>query len=385
MPRAMQSLSDYDYVLPGSLIAQAPAAKRSDSRLLVFDRQRTLHDQLFHQLPQWLCPGDLLVINDSSVLKARLRARKPSGAAVEVLIERVIGPRQALALLGSNKKLKVDQRLEILNASVIHDDSATHPASAIDHGPETLHASRDRVCDAVIIERRDMLFVIEFEADPYWLMQTQGSLPLPPYIGGVNGRQDEQRYQTVYGSKPGSIAAPTAGLHFDDALLAHLQQQDLALARLTLHVGLGTFLPVRENQIDKHRMHAELFELSETCAEAITQTRQRGGRVIAVGTTSLRTLESCADPQRAGHVIAQRGETSLFIRPGYRFQICDGLITNFHLPQSTLLMLVSAFVGFESVKQIYAHAIAKQYRFFSYGDACLFFRTVTKAQGPQHA
>ncbi|NCX44329.1 MAG: tRNA preQ1(34) S-adenosylmethionine ribosyltransferase-isomerase QueA, partial [Betaproteobacteria bacterium] len=356
----MQSLSDYDYVLPGSLIAQAPAAKRSDSRLLVFDRQRTLHDQLFHQLPQWLCPGDLLVINDSSVLKARLRARKPSGAAVEVLIERVIGPRQALALLGSNKKLKVDQRLEILNASVIHDDSATHPASAIDHGPETLHASRDRVCDAVIIERRDMLFVIEFEADPYWLMQTQGSLPLPPYIGGVNGRQDEQRYQTVYGSKPGSIAAPTAGLHFDDALLAHLQQQDLALARLTLHVGLGTFLPVRENQIDKHRMHAELFELSETCAEAITQTRQRGGRVIAVGTTSLRTLESCADPQRAGHVIAQRGETSLFIRPGYRFQICDGLITNFHLPQSTLLMLVSAFVGFESVKQIYAHAIAKQ-------------------------
>jgi S-adenosylmethionine:tRNA ribosyltransferase-isomerase len=344
-----QNLSDYDYQLPESLIAQRPTENRSDSRLLVLDEGSRIHDHRFKHLPQWLKPGDLIVVNNSSVLKARLIARKPSGGAAELLIERVIAPNRALAMIGSNKRLKIDQTLNILSKQ-----GAT-------------------VAQASIKERHDSLFVLDFNQDPFVLMQDHGVLPLPPYIASQADRDDATRYQTIYGQIPGSVAAPTAGLHFDQPMIDQLLSIGVEIASVTLHVGLGTFLPVRVEDIQKHRMHAEHYALSEDCAQAISKARQRGGRVIAVGTTALRTLESCADPTTAGHVLAQQGETRLFIRPGFRFKVCDALITNFHLPKSTLLMLVSAFAGFEAIRKAYAHAIDKQYRFFSYGDACLFF------------
>jgi S-adenosylmethionine:tRNA ribosyltransferase-isomerase len=345
----MQNLTDYDYELPEALIAQAPSAQRSHSRLLVLDKEKSLHDQYFHQLEQWLQAGDLIVLNDSAVIKARLKARKPSGGALEVLIERVLSAQTALAMIGSNKKLAVDQRFHILNQQ---------------GAP---------VCEAVIKARHDSIFVLEFNADPFAVMQEHGSLPLPPYIRDQAGRDDSNRYQTIYGKNPGSVAAPTAGLHFDRPLIEQLQRMGVSITSVTLHVGLGTFSPVREAVIDKHRMHAEVYVLGEDCAQAIATTRQRGGRVIAVGTTALRTLETCANREQIGHVIAQHGETQLFIRPGFSFKVCDALITNFHLPKSSLLMLVSAFAGFKTIRKLYAHAIEKQYRFFSYGDACLLF------------
>jgi S-adenosylmethionine:tRNA ribosyltransferase-isomerase len=346
----MHSLSDYDYKLPETLIAQTPSPRRSDARLLVLDQDQCIHDQDFHQLSQWLQADDLVVINDSAVMKARLRARKPSGGALEVLIERVITARQALAMIGSNKKLAIGQAFQILDQQ----------GSA--------------VCEAVIRERQESLFILEFGQDPAHLMREHGSLPLPPYIGRQPDRDDANRYQTVYGHRTGSVAAPTAGLHFDQPLIARLQSMGVVFTSLTLHVGIGTFSPVRAVMIDQHRMHAEVYELGEDCARAIARAREKGGRVVAVGTTALRTLETCANPDKPGHVSAQCGETRLFIRPGFAFQICEALITNFHLPRSSLLMLVSAFAGFETIQKVYAHAIEKQYRFFSYGDASLLLR-----------
>lgn len=346
----MHQLSDYDYKLPESLIAQAPSPRRSDARLLVLDQDQRIHDHAFHQLKQWLRADDLVVINDSAVMKARLSARKPSGGAIEVLIERVIAGRRALAMIGSNKKLAIGQTFHIL------DQQGT------------------AVCTAVMRERQDLLFVLEFDKDPVLLMREHGSLPLPPYIGSQPGRDDANRYQTIYGHRPGSVAAPTAGLHFDQPLIDQLQSMGVSFASLTLHVGIGTFAPVREAIIDQHRMHAEVYTLGEDCARAIARARQKGGRVVAVGTTALRTLETCANPDKPGHVNPQHGETKLYIRPGFSFQICDALLTNFHLPKSSLLMLVSAFAGFETMQKVYAHAIEKQYRFFSYGDASLLLR-----------
>jgi len=346
----MQRLADYDFQIPGALIAQSPALKRSESRLLVMDEQKLIHDQHFYQLPQWLRAGDLVVLNHTAVLKARLRAQKPSGGAVEVLIERLIAPCEALALVGSNKKLRIGQVLHILTSTA------------------------DIACSARIKARCEALFVVEFDMDALSVMDAYGSIPLPPYIAKQADGNDEERYQTIYARDWGSVAAPTAGLHFDQPLFDVLGQLGIAITSLSLHVGMGTFLPVREAEIEKHRMHPEVFNLSEHCARAVADARQRGGRVFAVGTTTLRTLETCADPGQPGLVIAQKGETRLFVRPGFRFTVCDALITNFHLPKSTLMMLVSAFAGFESVRRCYAHAVAHQYRFFSYGDACLFFR-----------
>ena len=354
----MQKLSDYDFDIPESLIAQSPSPRRSESRLLVLDEQSLIHDQYFHQLPRWLRSGDLIVLNHTAVLKARLRARKPSGGAVEILIERVTARFQALAMIGSNKKLRMGQTLQIL----------THQA--------------DIACEARIIARQGSLFIVEFDQDPFDLMLAHGKLPLPPYITKEPDALDEDRYQTVFSRNLGSVAAPTAGLHFDQPLLDALARYGVAVASLSLHVGMGTFLPVRDEDIGKHTMHAELFHLGEDCAKAVADARRRGGRVFAVGTTSLRTLESCADPQDRGKVIAQSGETRLFIRPGFQFKVCDALITNFHLPRSTLMMLVSAFAGYESIRSCYAHAVASRYRFFSYGDACLFFRPTTCSISP---
>lgn len=357
----MLSVSDFDFVLPEDLIAQQPATERVASRLLEVKPVAALRDWRFSDLPQLLQPGDVVVLNDSAVLKARLRARKESGGAVEILIERVIDERRALALVGTKRKLLPGQQLQVLGRSHLAPSADIVGAAA---------GGNDRLSSATVCGREDAFTLLEFDHPIAMLMEQAGTVPLPPYIRPDPSRNDEDRYRTVYQRTPGSVAAPTAGLHFDNHLLECLEAGGVRIARLTLHVGAGTFLPVRHEDPSCHTMHPEFFELGEDCAAEIARARANGGRVVAVGTTSLRTLESCADQERRGLVRSARGETRLFVRPGYGFRVCDALLTNFHLPRSTLLMLVSAFAGYSTIRDAYAHAVHHRYRFYSYGDAC---------------
>ena len=338
-------LDDFDYELPPELIAQAPAAARGASRLLHLDGATgQLDDLRFTDILDLLHPGDLLVLNDTRVIKARLAGRKASGGKIEVLIERV------------------------LNA---HEVQAQVRAS---HAPQA--GSMLLLGDGIAAEvtgREDDLYRLRFngDADVWTILERHGALPLPPYITHTPDAVDEARYQTVYAKTPGAVAAPTAGLHFDAAMLDALRARGVSAAYLTLHVGAGTFQPVRVQNLAEHRMHSEWYSLPQATVDALRTTRAAGGRIVAVGTTSLRALETAA---AAGDLVAGAGETRLFVMPGYRFRIVDRLITNFHLPKSTLLMLVSAFGGVEHIRRAYQHAIAQRYRFFSYGDAMLIDR-----------
>ncbi len=336
--RAAMQTSDFDYHLPEALIAQSPLAERSQSRLLVLPATGQCSDAQFSELPSLLQPGDLLVWNNTRVLPARLFAHKASGGRVEILIERLLDTPLALAHVRASKAPKPGSLLILENGQVVE-----------------------------MLERRDALFVLRSTTSNWTeLLATQGHMPLPPYIDRPDTALDKARYQTVYGRIPGAVAAPTAGLHFDAPLIERLQQQGVGFAEVTLHVGAGTFQPVRVGNLAEHRMHAEWLEVNETCCEQIAQTQRAGGRIVAVGTTTVRSLETAA---QKGRLQPYRGETQLFITPGFRFRVVDALITNFHLPQSTLLMLVAAFGGYQSVMQAYAHAVAQGYRFFSYGDA----------------
>lgn len=330
-------VADFDFDLPPELIAQFPPAVRGGSRLLHVEAAGALHDRWFSELPTLLHPDDLLVMNDTRVIKARLFGTKDSGGKVELLVERVSGEFEALAFIRASH--------------------APKPGSRI-------HLSEDISLE--VLARQDDLTQLRFPRPVLDVLDQFGRLPLPPYIEHTPTADDEARYQTVYANEPGAVAAPTAGLHFDDAMLDALREQGIRTARVTLHVGAGTFQPVRVNHIADHRMHSERYTIPQATVDAIAEARARGGRVVAVGTTSLRALEAAA---QHGALHAGSNETDIFITPGYRFQVVDALITNFHLPKSTLLMLVSAFAGVDAIRAAYAHAIAERYRFFSYGDA----------------
>ncbi len=338
-------LSDFDYELPPSLIAQYPVGERSASRLLHLDGNGgELADRRFRDLPDLVKAGDVLVMNDTRVIKARLTGRKESGGQVEVLVERVLDHERVLAQVRASKTPRAGSKLLLAHGAV-----------------------------AEMLGRKDEFFELRFIecTDVFALLERAGSVPLPPYITHAADDADGARYQTVYAREPGAVAAPTAGLHFDDAMLATLKAQGVRLAWITLHVGAGTFQPPRVEDLSEHKMHAEWYALSQATVDAIAAARASGGRVIAVGTTSLRALESAAAD---GTLRAGSAETRLFVVPGYRFNVVDRLITNFHLPRSTLMMLVSAFAGMENIRRAYAHAVNKQYRFFSYGDAMLIER-----------
>ena len=332
-------VADSDFELPPELIAQFPAAARGGSRLLHVDTAGALHDRRFADLPTLLRPDDLLVMNDTRVIKARLFGIKDSGGKVELLVERVTGEFEALAFIRASH--------------------APKPGSRIVLGED---------CALEVLARQDDLTLLRFAQPVLDVLDRHGRLPLPPYIDHVPTADDEARYQTVYANEPGAVAAPTAGLHFDDAMLDTLRAQGIRTAQVTLHVGAGTFQPVRVDDIAEHKMHSERYTIPQATVDAIAETRTRGGRVVAVGTTSLRAWEAAA---RHGSLRAGSDETDIFITPGYAFKVIDALITNFHLPKSTLLMLVSAFAGTDTIRAAYAHAIAERYRFFSYGDAML--------------
>ena len=347
------TLDDFDFVLPPELIAQHPAAERSGSRLLD-DTGAAARDLRFRDLPELLRAGDLLVVNDTRVVKARLLGAKASGGAVEALVERIEPENRVLVQLRASKSPKAGSRLR-LGAGVGFE------AEVLGRGGAD-----------------GSLFELRFPEDPLALLERHGHVPLPPYIVRDDGAEDERRYQTVFAAQPGAVAAPTAALHFDDDLLAAIAARGVERCAITLHVGAGTFQPVRSEDLGAHVMHSERYTVGAGAVAAIERTRARGGRVIAVGTTSLRALESAAlasasSPAGAG-LAPSSGETRLFITPGFGFRIVDLLLTNFHLPKSTLLMLVSAFAGHERMRSLYRHAIAERYRFFSYGDAMLLAR-----------
>jgi len=349
----MFTLSDFDFNLPPELIAQTALAERSASRLLEVDNRTspaTLTDRRFSELPGLIDAGDLLVFNDTKVLKARFLGKKASGGRIEVLIERLTGATTALAQIRASKSPAPGTTLTLADAF-----------------------------DVTVGERVEPFFTLHFPADCLTLIERYGRLPLPPYIEHDPDAVDETRYQTVYAANPGAVAAPTAGLHFDDALFAALDERGVARATLTLHVGAGTFQPVRVENIAEHRMHSEWYELPQTLVDRIAATKARGNRVIAVGTTSMRALEAAARDAAVANrpLAAAAAETDIFITPGYEFRVVDRLITNFHLPKSTLLMLVSAFAGVETIREAYRHAIEARYRFFSYGDAMLLTRQST--------
>jgi S-adenosylmethionine:tRNA ribosyltransferase-isomerase len=339
-------LSDFDYDLPESLIAQVPLPDRRASRLMHLDGVTgAVHDHRFEELVHFFREGDLLVFNDTKVIKARLFGVKETGGQVEIMIDRVLDAHTALALLRASRAPRAGQRITI-----------------------------DGNTELVVLSRQDDLFQLAFPEDVLATLDRCGHVPLPPYIGREAEAADESRYQTVYARRPGAVAAPTAGLHFDDAMLGSLKRMGAETAYVTLHVGAGTFQPVRESDVGRHVMHAEWYSVPETTAQAIRQTRERGGRICAVGTTSLRALESAA--RSDGELLPGSGETRLFIRPGYQFRVVERLLTNFHLPRSTLLMLVAAFAGLENIVRAYRHAVEQQYRFFSYGDSMLLERAV---------
>lgn len=336
--------SDFHYDLPPELIAQRPLAERGGARMLTLDETGDSPcDQLFADLPYLLRPNDLLVFNNTRVMRARLFGRKATGGRVEILIERLLTIDEALAHLRASKSPKPGTLIELAD------------------GARLMLTGREG--DLFRLRAVDATF-----AD---IMSRQGHIPLPPYIQRPDDQADESRYQTLYASREGAVAAPTAGLHFDAAMLQRLAELGVGRAEVTLHVGAGTFQPVRVDDLDRHIMHAEWLEVSEAVCERIRLTRQSGGRVIAVGTTSVRSLETAAAD---GEIKPFRGDSRLFIRPGYRFRIVDAMVTNFHLPESTLLMLVSAFAGYRPIMNAYRHAVAKGYRFFSYGDAMFLVR-----------
>lgn len=354
-------LSDFDYHLPAELIAQKPAAQRSQSRLLRVSADNSLHDHIFTDLPQFLRPHDLLVFNNTKVIKARLYGAKESGGKIEGLVERILTPTTALMHIKSSKSPKAGTTLFFMSKL-----DATHSATG------ELTAGSSHTAEAIVLGRQEDLFEVQFEEEILPLLDRIGSLPLPPYIEHQADAEDSERYQTVYAHTLGAVAAPTAGLHFDQAMLDTLQQQGIQTAFVTLHVGAGTFQPVRVDKISDHVMHSEWYEVSEATVQAIANCRAHGGRVFAVGTTSVRALESAANHGVHNRIpVAHSGDTRLFMTPGYDIKVVDGLLTNFHLPQSTLLMLVSAFIGIETMRTAYAHAIKQRYRFFSYGDAML--------------
>lgn len=343
---------DFDFYLPSELIAQYPAEKRSGSRLLHLDGQSgNITDSNFVALTQWLNPNDLIVFNDTRVIKARLFGHKVTGGAIEVMIERALNDHEALAQVRASRAPKAGAKL-ILEGNV----------------------------EAVVIGRDDDLFHLRFlnDAPIYDLLEQYGHLPLPPYIAHAAESEDESRYQTVYAKHAGAVAAPTAGLHFDEAMLANIQAMGVMTAYITLHVGAGTFQPVKVDEISAHKMHSERYHIPEATLALIAQTKQKGGRVLAVGTTALRALESAA---QTGVLKAGNAETSIFITPGYQFRVVDRLLTNFHLPKSTLMMLVSAFAGHTHIMRAYQHAVQQQYRFFSYGDAMLIERGSATTNG----
>ena len=344
-------ISDYDFFLPPALVAQHPAPERSASRLLD-GRQWPSVDRIFRDLADLLDPKDLLVFNDTRVIKARLFGRKATGGAVEVLVERVLPACEVWAHIRASKAPRVGTLLTLAEA---------FEAEVLGRGGPD-----------------DSLFRLKFPAEPLDLLQAHGHVPLPPYITHADAQDDERRYRTVFAQRPGAVAAPTASLHFDEPLLDALAARGVRQARITLHVGAGTFAPMRAERLERledHRMHSEWFEVGPETVQAVRETQAAGGRVVAVGTTTVRTLESAARLSSVpGTLQAASGETSLFITPGFQFQVVDTLITNFHLPKSTLMVLVSTFAGHEHVRALYAHAIAQRYRFFSYGDAMMLNR-----------
>uniref|UniRef100_UPI004047E177 tRNA preQ1(34) S-adenosylmethionine ribosyltransferase-isomerase QueA n=1 Tax=Limnohabitans sp. TaxID=1907725 RepID=UPI004047E177 len=354
------TLSDFDFELPPELIAQHPATERSGSRLLD-GSSATVVDRIFRELPGLLNAGDLLVFNDTKVVKARIFGEKASGGKLELLIERVLPGHQVVAHMKVSKKPLVGGKMYLAGGA------------------------RNGGFDAVLLGRwpdeKGQLFHLQLSDEPHALMEKHGVVPLPPYIDRPAGaithtdsEEDAQRYQTVFARAPGAVAAPTAALHFDEGVLAALAASGVHTASVTLHVGAGTFQPVKTENIAEHHMHSEWYEVPEATQQAIAACKARGGKVIAVGTTTVRTLESWSRFGQAS------GDTEIFITPGFEFQVVDRLITNFHLPKSTLMMLVSAFAGYEHIMGLYRHAIAQQYRFFSYGDAMLLKRTAPGSQ-----
>ncbi|CUI05884.1 tRNA preQ1(34) S-adenosylmethionine ribosyltransferase-isomerase QueA [Massilia antarctica] len=334
----MYSLSDFDFDLPAERIAQTPLPDRSASRLLHLDGTAIV-DRQFADIVGLLAPGDLLVMNDTRVLKARFFGVKETGGNVEVLVERILDSRTVLAQVRASKSPKPGNRIRLADAF-----------------------------NVTAGERAGEFFTLVFDGDVFELIEAHGRLPLPPYIEHDADEFDETRYQTVYSREPGAVAAPTAGLHFDEALLAALKAKGVNFAYVTLHVGAGTFQPVRVEALAEHKMHTEWYTVPQETVDAVRAAKAAGRDIVAVGTTSLRALESAS---QSGELVAGSADTALFITPGYTFKTVSRLITNFHLPKSTLLMLVSAFAGYDAIRAAYAHAIASQYRFFSYGDAML--------------
>lgn len=351
--------SDFNYELPESLIAQAPLPERSASRLLVVPPGAAAFvDRQVRDLTEWLNAGDLLVFNDTRVIPARVFGQKESGGRVEILIERLLPDNAARVQIGASKSPKPGSRI------------------ALDAGGE-----------AEVLGRDGEFYLLRFhvaDALESWLLKA-GRLPLPPYINREPGADDDERYQTVFARELGAVAAPTAGLHFDESLLQALRERGIEFGHVTLHVGAGTFQPVRVDDIREHRMHSEWLNVGAALVEQIRATRARGGRVVAVGTTVVRALESATRRNDAGEGELQpfAGETQIFIFPGYRILSVDALLTNFHLPESTLLMLVSAFAGKERVFAAYAHGVREKYRFFSYGDAMLLFPREAEFEGTE--
>ncbi|MFN3791881.1 tRNA preQ1(34) S-adenosylmethionine ribosyltransferase-isomerase QueA [Massilia sp.] len=338
----MYSLSDFDFDLPPERIAQHPLPDRSASRLLQLDGDQ-ITDRHFADIVDQLQPGDLLVMNNTRVLKARFFGVKETGGQVEVLVERVLDNRTVLAQVRASKSPKPGNRIRLADAF-----------------------------DVTVGERAGEFFTLIFEGDVFELIEAHGRLPLPPYIEHNADEFDEQRYQTVYSKEPGAVAAPTAGLHFDQPLLDRLAEKGIKLAYVTLHVGAGTFQPVRVEDLSAHQMHSEWYTIPQETVDAVRAAKAAGRDVVAVGTTSLRALESAS---QSGKLKGGSDDTALFITPGYAFKTVTRLITNFHLPKSTLMMLVSAFAGYHEIRKAYAHAIANEYRFFSYGDAMLLTTT----------
>ena len=331
--------SDFSFDLPAELIAQVPLPERAASRLLHLDAAGAIADRRFRDLADLLHPGDLLVLNDTRVIPARLLGRKASGGRVEVLVERLLGAGRVLAQVRASKTPREGARLHL-------------------EGP----------VEAEVLGRDGEFFVLELrgDADVLTLLERHGHMPLPPYISRPDGTADRERYQTVFAREPGAVAAPTAGLHFEAGLLEALAAAGVDIAYVTLHVGAGTFQPLRVERLEDHRMHAERVDVGAAACAKVAAARERGGRVVAVGTTVVRSLETAA---RSGRLEPFAGDTRLFITPGFEFRVVDALITNFHLPESTLLMLVCAFGGYEPVMRAYRHAVEQCYRFFSYGDA----------------
>ena len=331
-------LSDFDFDLPNALIAQYPSEKRTDSRLLVV--QDDFINATFSQLGEFLKPKDLLILNDTKVIPARLFGRKDSGGKVEILVERLINDFQALVMIKASRAPKIGSYIVLENDKQVK-----------------------------VLDKASGLYKLSFGSNSILtLLNEIGHVPLPPYIERIDGKEDLVRYQTVYAKNDGAVAAPTAGLHFDEPLLSKLNSDGVDHAFVTLHVGVGTFQPVKVEDIKDHQMHSEYFEVCQETVDKIVTTKANGGRIVAVGTTAVRTLESIA---LQGELSSAKGDTDIFIYPGFEFRLVDAMITNFHLPKSSLLMLVSAFIGVEKMFQVYQYAIEEKYRFFSYGDTML--------------